>query len=89
MILLDAAVVLMVIGAALVGAGYYRSHRRQTPKGRSAVRRGQGSRNAEEARAELELKCLECGKPVNSEEDVYAHGAWWHRDCYIENVRSE
>lgn len=43
-----------------------------------------GKENAEKLFEEMTY-CTSCGKEIDTENDVYSHGTWWHKDC-LKNV---
>ena len=87
MLLIDGLIALACLSVALVGAGVVlnvRKKKRDADKVRTL--REQGIKNAEDAKLQDEMICVECDQPIDAAIDLYIgdtnRGAWWHRKCY-------
>jgi len=88
MLAIDVALLvgLIALGVGAVGLIGWRRRQRHAAERRRMALREKGAENAKKAEIEEELVCVECGKPINPDTDLYIgsvkNGAWWHRKCY-------
>jgi hypothetical protein len=76
----DIALLVMLAVGLVAGARWLGT--RIERRGEAARRRDQGKRNAELEQRRLDEVCIECGRPVDPQKDVYENGAWWCVDCW-------
>jgi hypothetical protein len=79
-------VLLILGGAILVGGAIILASIKLGPRLDRALAerrtKALGRRNAQDEALVLSHVCIECGRPIDPEVDIYDHGAWWHRSCW-------
>lgn len=87
MLVIDLVIVgAVVLGVALLAGGLggkrldaWREERR---------RRQQGAENAEREKRRIAEHCVVCDRAIDPKVDLWERDAWWHRDCWRNEVGS-
>jgi uncharacterized membrane protein YccC len=91
-LIVDVVVGLVILGLGLCGTAVaweaHRQRRAANPRAQLEEAQRRGEANAARAEARAEAACSECSKATDPAADFFVAGKWWHRECYLQIMRS-